>query len=357
MEDKILKILNDKNIEAIILTDYYNKRYLTGFTGTTGIALITKTEKIFYSDARYTIQATEQTKKYGFVFKDAGKMLFEELNSDVTRLNITKIGLDYDDINLTTFENIKKIFKAEFVSVSNDLKKLRQVKTKEEIENIKKACEITDIAFNETLKIIKPGITEKEIAAYLEYIQRKLGATDRSFETIVASGYRSSMPHGVASDKIVNENEFITLDFGCLYNGYASDMTRTVYLGNISEEEKKVYDLVLEGQKLGVSLVKKGVKTKEIDLKIRELFKEKGGYDKYFTHSTGHSFGLEVHETPSISKVSEDILEVNQVITIEPGIYIDGKFGVRIEDDVLITEEGNEILNKSNKELICIPVK
>lgn len=353
--DKIINILKNKNLDAILLTDYYNKRYLTGFTGTTGIALASREEKIFYSDSRYTIQATNEVKEYGFIFKDAGKKVFECAYEDVKRQNIKVIGIDGDDMSVSSFENLKEIYKdIEFVNISEELKKLRRIKTKKEIENIKRACEISDIAFNEVLKIIKPGITEKEVAAYIEYIQRINGATDRSFETIVASGIRSAMPHGVASDKVINENEFITMDFGCYYNGYVSDMTRTVYLGEISEEEKKFYNLVLDAHNLGISLVKKGASCSEIDSKVRDFF---GEYKKYFGHSLGHSIGLEIHESPMLSMASTDSLEVNQFVTIEPGLYIEGLYGVRIEDDILVTEEGNISFNKSNKELICIKVE
>lgn len=345
--------LKKLGLDAVLLTDYYNKRKLTGFTGTTGIALLGK-EKIFYSDSRYEIQGKKEVAPYGFTFKNAASNLFEVCKEDIEKLNIKTLGIDGDSLTYSEFLNLKDLFKGvEFKNISKNLKELRDVKTEEELENIKKACEISDIAFNETLKIIKVGMTEKEIAAHLEYVQRLHGAEDRSFNTIVASGYRSSMPHGVASDKKIEKNEFITLDFGCYYNGYVSDMTRTVYIGDISEEEKKMYNLVLEANKLGIELVKAGKKVSEIDLKVREFF-SKEGVESHFTHSLGHGIGLEIHEGQILSKKSNGVLKENEVVTIEPGLYFNNKFGIRIEDDVIVKEGKPIILNKSNKELIIL---
>lgn len=356
--NKIKFIIEKNEVDGILLTDFYNKRYLTGFTGTTGIALASIDKKYFYSDSRYTLQATEQVAKYGFEFVEAGKNLIEVASEYARELGIKKLGIDEENINLSEFDRIKKLFKdTEFIFISKDLKEIRQQKSEEEIENIKKACEISDKAFNEVIKIIKPGMTEKEIAGYIEYIQRINGATDRSFETIVASGPRSSMPHGVATDRKVQENEFITMDFGCYYNGYVSDMTRTVYLGeNISDEERNIYEAVLEAHKLGIKLVLENNTGAYIDKKVREYLEEKG-YGKYFTHSLGHGIGLEIHESPYLSKINEKGLKINEIVTIEPGVYIDNFCGVRIEDDILVTENGPVSLNKSNKELILIKVE
>lgn len=231
------------------------------------------------------------------------------------------------------------------------------IKSDEEIGFIKKAIEISDVAFSEALKIIKEGVSEKEIAGYMEYIQRKLGAEDRSFETILASGVRSAMPHGVASDKKIQKEEFITMDFGAYYNGYVSDMTRTVYYGNnITEKHKEIYNLVLEAQILGVNSIKEGVMSDEVDKIVRNFLTEKG-YGKEFGHGLGHGIGLEIHELPYLSSVTQIELKENMVVTSEPGLYFDGWGGVRIEDDVVVKKDGREVLNKSNKELIIIEAK
>ncbi len=355
--DKERKILEELSIDALFLTDYFNKRYFTGFTGTTGQALATKDKKYFYSDFRYVEQAIMQTKPQGYEFYKIDRRAIDIFLDHIKKHNIKRLG--YDDISMTVSEYMmyKNAFKGvELVPAGTQMLEARKVKTDEEIDNLRKAAEITDIAFKETLKIIKEGITEKEIAAYLEYMQRLHGADDKSFETIVASGYRSSMPHGVASDKKIKKNELITMDFGCLYNGYASDMTRTIFFGdNISEEEKRIYDLVYEGQSLGIEMIKAGVIGKNVDQAVRDYFDEDGkDMSKYFGHSLGHSFGLEVHEAPYCSSIGTEPLKVNQVMTVEPGLYIEGKYGVRIEDDLLVTEYGYEMLTKSPRELIIV---
>ena len=228
------------------------------------------------------------------------------------------------------------------------------VKDEKEIATIKKAIEISDVAFNEVLKIIKEGVSEKEIAAYMEYIQRKLGAENRSFNTIIASGYRSALPHGVASDKKIEKDEFITMDFGAYYDGYVSDMTRTIYYGNnITDRHKEIYNTVLEAQLLGIKTIKEGIKSNEVDTVVRNFFKEKG-LAEAFGHGLGHGIGLDIHELPYLSAVTQIPLKENMAVTVEPGLYFDGWGGVRIEDDVLVTKNGCEVLNKSSKELIII---
>ena len=274
----------------------------------------------------------------------------------IKKHNVKKLGFDDLSLSFAEYMMYKNAFpNVEFIPAGIEMQNARKIKTEKEISYLREAARITDIAFSETIKIIKEGITEKEIAAHLEYIQRLNGAEDKSFETIVASGHRSSMPHGVASDKKIQRNKFITQDFGCYYNGYASDMTRTVFFGdNITAEQKRIFDLVYEGQSLGISMIKPGVLGKDVDQAVRDYFKENGDMDKYFGHSLGHSFGLEVHEAPYCSKLGTEPLQENQLMTVEPGIYIENFCGVRIEDDLLVTKDGYELLTKSKRELIII---
>ena len=358
MNEKIQKIFSDLNIDGLLLTDYYNKRYFTGFTGTTGQALITKEKKYFYSDFRYIEQATLQTKPYGFTFVRIERRAIDNIIECVEKHNVKRLGFDDLSMSYSDYQMYSKALpNVELVPAGNEMLNARQIKSQKEIEYLKKAASITDIAFSETLKIIKEGITEKEIAAHLEYIQRLNGAEDKSFETIVASGHRSSMPHGVASDKKIQRNEFITMDFGCLYNGYASDMTRTIFFGDkdkISSEQKRIYDLVYEGQSMGIEMLKPGVIGSSVEYAVRDYFKKNGDMDKYFGHSLGHSFGLEVHEPPYCSRACDDKLQENMVMTVEPGIYIENFCGVRIEDDILITKDGYERITKSPRELIFV---
>lgn len=352
--DKLEKLLNELNLDGIFLTDMYNLKYFTGFTGTTGVALATKKGNFFFSDFRYRSQGAKQVEPMGFEFVEITRGSLETVGEYIEKYGLKNIGIEDKNITFSLYNTIKDIFKVELVPVGDKLIYERMVKTTEEIEKIKKAVEISDIAFTEVLKIIKEGVSEKEIAGYMEYIQRKLGAEDRSFDTILASGYRSALPHGVASDKLIQKEEFITMDFGAYYDGYVSDITRTIYYGNnISEKHKEVYNMVLEAQLLGVNTVKAGMMSNEVDTVVRNYFSEKG-YGEYFGHGLGHGIGLEIHELPYLSRMSEIELKENMVVTVEPGLYFDNWGGVRIEDDVVVTKNGCEILNKSSKELIII---
>ena len=348
------KIMENMNVDAIFITDLYNLRYFTGFTGTTGVALAAKEGNFFFSDFRYKEQATKQVEANGFKFVEVGRNSLDKVKEKIDELGIKKLGFEDLNVTFSYYKKLEEIFKVNMCPLGESLVKQRLIKKDHEIENIKKAIEISDTAFSETLKIIKVGITEKEIAAHLEYVQRKLGAENRSFDTIVASGYRSALPHGVASDKKVGMNELVTTDFGAYYNGYVSDMTRTFFVGNeISDKQKEIYDIVLEANKMAINQVKAGMKCSDLDKIARDYIASKG-YGDNFGHGLGHGIGLEIHEAPTVSPMGDIILEENMLITIEPGIYIDGFSGVRIEDDVIVKKDGCVVLNKSNKELIMI---
>ena len=348
------KIMENMNVDAIFITDLYNLRYFTGFTGTTGVALAAKEGNFFFSDFRYKEQATKQVEANGFKFVEVGRNSLDKVKEKIDELGIKKLGFEDLNVTFSYYKKLEEIFKVNMCPLGESLVKQRLIKKDHEIENIKKAIEISDTAFSETLKIIKVGITEKEIAAHLEYVQRKLGAENRSFDTIVASGYRSALPHGVASDKKVGMNELVTTDFGAYYNGYVSDMTRTFFVGNeISDKQKEIYDVVLEANKMAIKQVKAGMKCSDLDKIARDYIASKG-YGDNFGHGLGHGIGLEIHEAPTVSPMGDIILEENMLITIEPGIYIDGFSGVRIEDDVIVKKDGCVVLNKSNKELIMI---
>ena len=352
--DKLEKILNEMNIDGIFLTDLYNLRYFTGFTGTTGVAFVTKKGNFFFSDFRYKNQCSKQVVPMGFEFVEIKRGSIVAVGEYAKKLGINKVGFEDKNVSFSLYNTLKDIFNAELVPVGDRIILERMVKTPDEIEKIKKAVKISDTAFTEVLKIIKEGVSEKEVAGYLEYIQRKLGAENRSFDTIVASGHRSSLPHGVASNKKIEKDEFITMDYGAYYDGYVSDITRTVYYGsNISDRHRKVYNSVLEAQLLGVSTVKAGMMSDDVDTVVRDFLKERG-YVEEFGHGLGHGIGLEIHELPYLSGMSHIELKENMLVTVEPGLYFDGWGGVRIEDDVIVTKDGCEILNNSSKELIII---
>ena len=345
------KIIENSNVDAIFITDMYNLRYFTGFTGTTGIALATKEGNFFFSDFRYKEQGTKQVEANGFKFVEVGRNSLDKVKEIIDKFGIKKVG--FEDLNMTFnyYKKIEELFKVELLALGSALSNQRLIKKDFEIENIKKATEISDIAFAETIKIVKAGMSEKDVAAHLEYIQRKLGAEDKSFNTIVASGYRSALPHGVASDKKIGNNELVTTDFGAYYNGYVSDVTRTFFVGDkIEDKQREIYNIVLEANLLAIKHVKAGMKGSELDKIARDYIAGKG-YGDNFGHGLGHGIGLEIHEAPTVSPLGDIVLEENMLITIEPGIYIEGYGGVRIEDDVIVKKDGCVVLNKTSKEL------
>lgn len=346
------KGLTEEGIEALLITNPINRRYISNFTGTAGVVLVTAEEAIFITDFRYTEQAEEEISNFTIV-EHTGLML-EEIHKQLTEQGIKSLGFEQNHITYAEYQNFKKhLTSVELVPTNNLLENLRIIKTDEEIEIMEKAAEIADQAYEHILSYIKPGVKEIDVATELEFYMRKLGATSSSFDIIVASGHRSALPHGVASDKEINSGELVTMDFGALYQGYCSDITRTVAVGEISDQLEEIYEIVLAAQKLGVEHIKPGMTGKEADALTRDYISEKG-YGKYFGHSTGHGLGMEVHEAPGLSHRTETALLPGMVVTVEPGIYIPEVGGCRIEDDILITETGNRRLTKSDKELIIL---
>lgn len=353
--EKLKKFLTENNLDAILISDKYSLKYFTGFTGTTGIALALKEKKFFFTDFRYIEQAETEVKSNGFEIVKVDRNGVDKVAEYIKNANCKTLGLEDKTLTVGIYNSYKeKLEELEFKTLGEKLVKLRMVKTESELELMRKAADIADKAFAEILPMIKEGVSEKELADELEYKMKKLGAEGASFTTIVASNYRSAMPHGVASEKKIDKNGFVKFDFGAYYKGYASDMTRTVFYGeNISEKHLDIYSTVLEAQKRAVAAVKAGISAKSVDKVARDYITEKG-YGENFGHGTGHGLGIEVHEYPFVNTKDETILEDGMVVTIEPGIYIEGFGGVRIEDDVVVRESGCEILNKTSKELIIL---
>lgn len=343
------KALEADELDAVLITSPINRSYITGFTGTAGVAIISEKDALFVTDFRYTKQATEQAKDFQVV---EHKQLIElEIGDQLKNLHIKRLGFEKDHVTFSQYEKYKSIFEADLIPVSGLVEELRLMKTNEELAIMKQAAKIADDAFEHIQGFIKPGVKEIDVSNELELFMRKQGATSSSFDIIVASGYRSALPHGVASDKTIQSGELVTLDYGALYQGYCSDITRTVAVGEISEKLRTIYDIVLEAQLRGVKGIKPGMTGKEADAITRDYIKEKG-YGEYFGHSTGHGLGLEVHEAPGLSFRSNKKLEPGMVVTVEPGIYVPSVGGCRIEDDLVITETGNERLTFAKKELI-----
>ena len=347
----IQKALKEENLDAILVTSPYNLRYVSNFTGTTGLAVITQEKGFFVTDFRYTRQAGEQADDYEVV-QNRGP-IYHEVKRIVEENKIEQLGFEDAYVSFRNYDELEGLLDADLVPISGLIEELREVKDEEEIATIKKACEIADAGFKYILDYIKPGVSEIEIANRLDFHMRELGATSVSFDTIVASGYRSAMPHGVASEKLIEQGDFVTLDFGCYYNGYVSDMTRTVSVGEPDSKLKEIYEVVLQAQLKVNEAAKPGMTGVEVDSIARDYITEKG-YGEYFGHSNGHGIGLEIHEGPNTSQKSPKVLVENNVITNDPGIYIDGLGGVRIEDDLLLTKNGNEVLTFSPKELIIL---
>jgi len=353
MSEKIIKLrqkMKEEGIEALLVTTPFNLRYVTGFTGTTGLALLSQEENFFVTDARYTEQAAKQVPDFTII-QNKGPIL-KEVEKLIESKGFSNLAFE-EGVSYQQYMQLEELIPAEcdLFCAPAIIEDLRQIKTPAEIAAIQKACEITDKAFEYILGKIKPGVTELELANELDFFMRKLGASGTSFETIVASGYRSAMPHGVASEKKLENNELITFDFGCYYDGYVSDMTRTVALGAVDEELRKIYDITLEAQKRVIDFVAAGKTVAACDAVARDYMGSFGYADK-FTHSLGHGIGLEIHEGVILSQNVTATLMENQVITDEPGIYLSGKGGVRIEDDLIVTKDGCIVLNKAPKEFI-----
>lgn len=343
--------LQKYNIDAVLITSPYNLRYASGFTGSTGLSVITKDKAFFVTDFRYTEQAAEQAKGYE-VIQNKGP-IYDEVAKIVEKEKINTLGFEKNFITFSTYQILKTTLDCELEPIAGLVEALREIKDSDEVALIQKAIHITESAFEHILEYIKPGQTEIQVANELDFYMREKGASGVSFDTIVASGVRSAMPHGVASEKEIEMGDLITIDFGCYYKGYVSDMTRTFAVGDPGEELKKIHQIVLDANLKVTEAAIAGVTGAELDSIARDYITEKG-YGDAFGHSTGHGIGLEVHEGPGINFRNEEKLVEGNVITNEPGIYLHGIGGVRIEDDLLITKNGNRNLMSCSKELIIL---
>ena len=331
--------------EGVIISGYPNIFYYSGFTSEDAVLVVTKDRQILATDSRYTVQAKEQARDFEVYDIEKGlKKLFSGISEKT-------FGFEEDVMTVSTLAIFQKLTE-KLIPMSEKLNAPRRVKDSAEIEKIAKAEELARDALLHTLPKIRVGMTEREVALMIEFYMLKNGASKVSFETVVASGVRSAMPHGVASDKVIESGDFVTMDFGCVLDGYCSDMTRTVVMGKASEKQREVYDTVLSAQEAALSEIAIGKKCADIDKVARDII-ENAGYGAEFGHSLGHSVGIEIHEKPNFSPRSKDTAEAGNVITVEPGIYIEGFGGVRIEDLVVVGEKTRN-LTDFTKELIII---
>lgn len=337
------------DLDAVVVNKPENRTYFSGFAGTSALLVVSKDEAKLITDFRYIEQAKQQAKFFDVVEHDQ-KMLPVAARL-ISSCKAAKIGIEGDAFTYNEFSMLSGLLpETEIKAVGLD--DLRTVKDEAEISLMRRAVEISDAAFARILSVIRPGVTELAVAAELEHCMRLLGSEKPAFETIVASGARGSLPHGLATDKPIAEGELVTMDFGAVYRGYHSDITRTVCVGKADETQRRIYDIVLDAQILGVKAVAPGKSGKRVDEEARRLIVD-AGYGKYFGHGLGHGAGLAIHEQPRLSPSSTcERLEENMIVTVEPGIYLPGWGGVRIEDTVLVTKSGAEVLTKSRKELI-----
>lgn len=357
---KLRKLLKEQLCDALFLYGRVNTQYFTGFTGSDSFALILTednaalAEQYIFLDSRYTEQGKAQCPLFQQEAMKEG--ILKDCIAKIKEKNLKTVAVEAEYLTLQYSQILsKELPDVTFLPLGKELSALRVVKDAEELKAIKKAIEIADEAFALLLPEIKVGMKETEVAAKLEYFMRKLGASGTSFNTICASGHRGALPHGVASEKRIEAGEAITLDFGCIYQGYCSDITRTIFLGTPQPEILKIYEVVLEAQEAAEKFIKAGVLGSEAHKVAADII-AKHGYGAYFGHGLGHSLGLEIHELPSASPRGTEPLPAGSLITVEPGIYVPGLGGVRIEDTCLVTENGLEILTKADKSVLVLPV-
>ncbi|MCI3920166.1 Xaa-Pro peptidase family protein [Paenibacillus sp. TRM 82003] len=350
---KLRGLLRTEGLEAILIASPVNRKYITGFTGTAGYVVATADNAWLFTDFRYVSQATEQAA--GFEIVEHGTSALASILETLKAAGVSKLGFEQQHVSYGAYLQYAKELGEAVTLVPTDglVERLRRVKDEDELAVMRKAVAIADAAFEHILTVLKPGLSEKEVALEIEWFMRKQGASGTSFDMIVASGERSALPHGVASDRLIGNNEFVKMDFGALYQGYCSDLTRTVVIGTPTPKHKEIYDVVLEAQLAALEGIRPGMQGKAGDALARDVI-AKHGYADRFGHGTGHAVGMDIHESPRLSKTEEALLEPGNVVTVEPGIYLPGFGGVRIEDIVVVTENGCDILTKSRKEFITL---
>jgi Xaa-Pro aminopeptidase len=350
---KLASMFKELDIDTFLVTKRENLRYISGFSGSTGVCIVRSDGSgAFITDPRYDVQAANEVN--GFAVIVTREPALHEASKRLLDYGAKSVGIEAASITALTKSELAGLLPGvKLVETDRAIEKLRSVKDDAEIALIRRAAQIADSALTAVLPSIRVGVRELDIAIELEYQMRKLGAEKPGFDTIVASGPRSAMAHGTATDRTITLGDPIVLDFGCFYRGYTSDMTRTVFVGNPSEEMRRIYEVVLSAQTNACRHLRSGMTGKEADALARSII-EDAGYGERFGHGLGHGVGLEVHEFPSLSPRNDSPLQPSAVVSVEPGIYLPDKGGVRIEDLVVLKPDGIENLTSSPKELICL---
>lgn len=340
-------------VDGLLLTSRFSRHYGAEFDIAEGVAIVTVKGCRYFTDSRYIEAAQNGIRGFEVVEMNRENPFSKLINEAIADFGVSCLGYEEEYLTVAEFMGFEKKLNVKLIPMSGKINALRQIKEEYELERMRKAQQITDAAFTEVLTRIEYGMTEKELAAELIYCLLKNGGEGLSFEPIVVSGPNTSLPHGVPGDRRLREGDFVTMDFGVTYQGYCSDMTRTVALGHVTEEMRRVYETVLKAQQAGIAATRAGVTGAEVDAAARQVIEE-AGYGPYFGHSYGHSIGMECHEMPPCSPSATVVMAENMVCSAEPGIYLPGKFGVRIEDVVIFKDGGCENLTNSPKNLIII---
>ena len=348
-----LQALLGEEFDGILLTSSVSRMYCTAFPIDEGVCVVGRCGCRYFTDSRYIEAACRNLPDFEVLLVDQRNSYIELINQAIVDYEITRLGIEEDSLTLNAYEGYRNALHVKLVPCQEQLRRLRAVKEPWELERMRTAQAITDASFSQLLPNIHAGMTEKELAAELIYTLYRNGADGLSFAPIVVSGPNTSMPHGVPGQRQLARGDFVTMDFGVLYQGYCSDMTRTVALGTATEEMRQVYDVVLTAQLAGLAQTRSGVRGCEVDRAARDVI-EQAGYGKYFGHAYGHSLGLEIHESPNCAPSCQTVFPEGAVCSAEPGVYLPGKFGVRIEDVVVFHPAGCEILTHSPKELIIL---
>jgi len=351
---KLRQAMTAKRLDSLLVTDIPNVFYLSGFTGSTAAMVVTHKDAMILVDSRYSIQARDECKQVtvkDFAIKTAMAAAAELVNE----LKPKSVGYEAGSVTVAAYKEIDKIIERGITrrATTGLVEKLRAVKDSHEIELVRKACGFTDLAFKAILGEIKPGMTEKEVALQLEYLLQKLSGGSLAFTTIVATGPHSAWPHAQPGQAVIEKGHNLKMDFGARYGKYCADITRTVFIGKPDAKQREIYQIVKDAQMKAIEAIAPGKLGKEIDAAGRDYITEKG-YGENFGHGLGHMLGIVVHDGLGFSKTSETVLEPGMVLTVEPGIYIEGWGGVRIEDDVLVTDTGVEVITKAPKDLISL---
>ena len=344
MKERVKKaqsILKHNRLDALIISDPSNIFYLSGFCGHDSFALVTRDGNYIITDFRYKQEAEERTSCFEIVSGD--KSLYEKTASLIKRLHLKRVGFESGHITIKVFEVLSSYLKEKLHPLSGPIQKLRIIKSADEIKLLKASADIAKRTLKRIIKEVKDGQSEKAIAARIDFLLESHGADSPAFDTIAASGKNASMPHAKPTAKKIKAGEMITLDFGARYNGYSSDLTRTIFVGKIGKHLKLLYSIVKTAQQRAIDKICPGIKISKIDSMARDYI-EKKGFGKFFSHATGHSIGIDVHEAPSISSKNHTILKEGMVFTVEPGIYLPGVGGVRIEDMVVVNKKGCEVI-------------